>query len=236
MNYTIHKADERGNSHYDWLISKHSFSFAEYYNPEKMGFGLLRVLNDDVVLGGYGFESHPHKNMEIISIPLSGALEHKDSIGNTSVIKTHDVQIMSAGTGVIHSEFNHSKTETVNFLQLWILPQQKNIAPHYQQLIFNPEKRKNILQNIVSPEKSDSTLWINQDAYLYLSSLEKNSTIEYQLHKKEHGVYIFVLEGNILVEKQTLKKRDAIGVWNTTHITIQAATPSEFLLIEVPMQ
>lgn len=238
MKTIFHKSTDRGRANHGWLDSHHSFSFAHFYDPDKIHFGALRVLNDDIVQGGMGFGTHPHDNMEIISIPLSGDLEHKDSMGNTGVIRQNDVQIMSAGTGIQHSEYNKNKDKQVNFLQIWVFPKKKNIKPRYDQTTLNPADRKNKLQVIVSPDDAtDATegVKINQDAWFNLGSLDKGTNINYQLRDNKHGVYVFVLEGDVKVNGQQLNKRDAIGVWETDKISIDSGSNSEVLLMEVPM-
>jgi hypothetical protein len=235
MKTIIHKADSRGLADHGWLKSRHTFSFAGYHNPERTRFGLLRVLNDDIVQPGEGFGAHPHDNMEIISIPLSGALAHKDSTGTEKVINTGDVQIMSAGSGLYHSEYNASKTEEVNFLQLWIFPNEKDITPRYDQKTFNTGDRVNKFQSVVSPEKDNGTLWINQDAYLSLGNIQKGKSAEYAINKKGNGVYAFILSGSAEIAGTVLSSRDAIGAEDTDKITVKAEEDSEILLIEVPM-
>lgn len=237
MNNQIikHTANSRGIADFGWLLSKHTFSFGRYYNPERINFGALRVLNDDIVQGGMGFGTHPHDNMEIVSIPLEGNLEHKDSTGNTEVIKTGDVQIMSAGYGLSHSEYNHSKTDQVNFLQIWVLPKKQNIEPRYEQITFDPEKRRNKLQTVVAPD-DDSALWINQDAWFSLVDLDPKTSIDYQVHRKGNGAYIFQIEGSSSINNdETLNRRDAAGVVDTQGFEIISNTSSKILVIEVPM-
>jgi quercetin 2,3-dioxygenase len=235
MNTILYPANERGTVHYDWLQAKHSFSFGQWHNPEKIHFGALRVLNDDIIMGGTGFPNHPHDNMEIITIPLQGALQHKDSTGGEGIINKNDVQIMSAGSGVEHSEFNASQTDEVNLLQLWIFAKEKNIMPRYDQKTFDPKLRNNEWQIIVSKEKSEDTLWINQDATLALSNLTANSKISYNCKEINSGVYLFIINGSIMVEDSTLNKRDAIGIYATNSFDIKAIEDAEILLIEVPM-
>jgi quercetin 2,3-dioxygenase len=235
MKTIIHKADSRGLADHGWLKSRHTFSFAGYHEPKRMRFGLLRVLNDDIVQQGEGFGTHPHDNMEIISIPLKGALAHKDSTGTEKVINTGDVQIMSAGSGLNHSEYNASKTEEVNFLQLWIFPKERDITPRYDQKSFNSEERLNKFQTVVSPEKDNGTLWINQDAYLSLGNIQKGKRAEYAVNKKGSGVYAFILSGTAEIAGTVLSSRDAIGIEDTDRITVKAEEDSEILLIEVPM-
>ncbi len=232
----IHKAGTRGHANHGWLDSYHSFSFASYYNPERMGFGLLRVLNDDTVAPGMGFGAHPHDNMEIVSIPLAGALAHKDSTGNEKTIQTNEVQIMSAGTGLTHSEYNHSKTEPVKFLQIWVFPKERDIAPRYEQKAFNPADRQNKLQTVVSPNKGSEAIWINQDAWFTLGSLKQGFSEVYKLHNTTHGVYAFVLEGEVEIDGEKLSKRDGMGISDTSSIEIKADGDAELLLMEVPMK
>lgn len=235
MTTTIHKAETRGHADHGWLNSHHTFSFANYYDPQRVHFGALRVLNDDIVTGGMGFGTHPHDNMEIISIPLKGALEHKDSMGNTGVITKGEVQIMSAGTGIRHSEFNHSKTEMVNFLQLWIFPKLKNITPRYDQKLFDLAERKNKFQTLVAPD-GENAMHINQDAWLSMVDLDAANKITYQIHKPGNGVYIFMIEGAASAGNLQLKKRDGAGITDAQEIEFTAESNAEILLIEVPMQ
>ena len=235
MNTFIHKANTRGHANHGWLDSHHSFSFANYYDPSRVHFGMLRVLNDDIVKGGMGFGTHPHDNMEIVSIPLRGALEHKDTTGRNEVIRTNDVQIMSAGSGISHSEYNASKTDPVNFLQIWVFPKLKNIPPRYEQKTVKPEDRVNNLLTVVSPEKEGEGVWINQDAWFQLGNLKKGFQTEYNIKKKGNGAYAFVLEGDVTVSGQKLNKRDGLGISDTDTISIAADTDSELLLIEVAM-
>ncbi len=236
MKTTLHRANSRGLAEHGWLTSRHTFSFADYYEPSRMNFGLLRVLNDDIVAGGGGFGTHPHNNMEIISIPLSGALAHRDSMGHTSVISSGDVQIMSAGSGLRHSEFNHSRDEQINFLQIWIYPKERDIEPRYGQRAYSPAERKNRFQVVVSPKQSEETLWINQDAQLALASSDAGSTTEYILSNAAHGAYLFVIEGSVEVAGEQLGRRDAIGIEGVDRFSVTATTDAELLVIEVPMQ
>ena len=231
----IHKANTRGHANHGWLDSHHTFSFARYHNPERMNFGLLRVLNDDIVAPGMGFGAHPHDNMEIVSIPLSGELAHQDSTGNKKVIQTNDVQIMSAGSGLTHSEFNNSKSDAVNFLQIWVFPKEQNIKPRYEQKTFNPADRQNKLQTVVSPEKDAESIWINQDAWFTLGTLKSGFEQDYRLHNSGHGVYAFVLEGEVEIDGEKLNKRDGMGISDTEIITIKASSDAELLLMEIPM-
>ena len=235
MKTVVHKATTRGHANHGWLDSHHSFSFANYHNPERMNFGVLRVLNDDQVDKGMGFGTHPHDNMEIISIPLEGDLEHKDSMGNTTVIKSGDVQAMSAGTGIQHSEYNESKTEDVKFLQIWLFPNQRNVTPRYDQISIQDIKKKNELYQILSPNRDDEGVWIHQDAWFHLGEFDNETASTYQLKKEGNGVYFFVLEGNVEVQGENLNKRDGFGVWDTSSIAFIAAKGAKFLAMEVPM-
>ncbi len=234
-NIVLHKADTRGNANHGWLQSFHTFSFANYFNPERMNFGVLRVLNDDTVSAGMGFGKHPHQDMEIISIPLEGDLEHQDSMGNKTVIKNGDIQVMSAGTGVQHSEYNKNEDKAVKFLQIWVIPNKKGVTPRYDQITLNQEDRHNKLQQILSPNADDAGVWIHQDAWFHLGKFDKDFTTEYTFKKEGNGLYVFVLNGDITVGGQVLNKRDGLGIWNTENVTIKADSDAEFLLMEVPM-
>jgi len=236
MKMTIHRADSRGFLDHGWLKTYHTFSFASYYNPERVRFGLLRVLNDDTVGPGMGFGTHPHDNMEIVTIPLKGELAHKDSMGSKQVLKTGEVQIMSAGSGLTHSEFNNSNSEPINLLQIWVFPKLRDIDPRYDQREFDRSERKNKFQTVVSPEKTDGALWINQDAYFSLADIDSGKTLTYNVHLKGNGVYLFVLEGKVEAAGEKLDKRDAIGIEDAESIDITAAEDSEILVIEVPMK
>lgn len=236
MEKIIHTANSRGGAEYDWLKTRHTFSFADYYDPTRMNFGDLRVLNDDTIAEGKGFPTHPHQNMEIVTIPLSGALAHKDSMGNTSVIKTGDVQIMSAGTGVTHSEFNHSKTEPVTLLQIWILPDQKNITPRYDQKSFSDSSLSNQFKEIVTPNKEDQTaVWINQEASFYLGKFNNDAFLTHKLKSANRGLYIFVIKGSAVIVGEILSARDGMGVWDTDQVGINVKKDSFVLLIETPL-
>lgn len=237
MQTVFHSAKSRGYAEHGWLVSYHSFSFADYYDPEKMGFGALRVINDDRIAAGQGFGRHSHQNMEIITIPLSGALAHEDSMGNAAVIKTGEVQVMSAGTGVEHSEFNASQTEAVTLLQIWILTRTPGVAPRYAQKPFDQPLFKNIFFPVVGPEDSEKegALFIHQDAYLSLARFDTDTDIEYVLRSKENGVYFFVIDGKIAVEGKVLGRRDALEVWDVEKVSIQAKKDTFVLAIEVPM-
>ncbi|AXT56093.1 pirin family protein [Aquimarina sp. AD1] len=235
MKTIMHKSDTRGIANFGWLNSHHSFSFGNYYNPERMNFGTLRVLNDDTVSGGMGFGKHPHDNMEIISIPLEGDLEHKDSMGNTTVIKEGDIQVMSAGTGVFHSEYNKNPDKKVKFLQIWVTPNQKNVTPRYDQITIDQEKIKNNLHQILSPNKEDDGVWIYQNTWFHIGNLEKDSTHTYTLKNKDNGVYVFILEGNISIEGTILDKRDGLGIWDIEQLQIRPNESSKILIMEVPI-
>ncbi|WP_343913471.1 pirin family protein [Aquimarina litoralis] len=235
MKTIMHKSETRGTANLGWLNSHHSFSFGNYYNPERMSFGALRVLNDDIVSAGMGFGKHPHDNMEIISIPLEGALEHKDSMGNTTVIKKGDIQVMSAGTGIFHSEYNKNSDKEVKFLQIWITPNQRNVTPRYDQITLNNEDIKDNLYQILSPNDDDDGVWIHQNAWFHLGQFNEDHTENYTLKNNKNGVYIFVLEGNITIEKQELERRDGLGIWDTNEIKIESKSASKILVMEVPI-
>ncbi len=234
-NTVLHKAATRGHASHGWLNSYHTFSFANYYQPERMNFGVLRVLNDDTVEAGMGFGKHPHDNMEIISIPLEGDLEHQDSMGNKTVIKNGDIQVMSAGTGIQHSEFNRNKDKLVKFLQIWILPNKRNVTPRYDQITLNINDRHNTLQQILSPNENDAGVWIHQDAWFHLGSFDTGFSTEYKIKKAGNGVYAFVLKGNVTIDGTALNERDGLGSWNTDALNIKADSNAELLLMEVPM-
>jgi redox-sensitive bicupin YhaK (pirin superfamily) len=235
-NTILHKAETRGDADHGWLHSRHTFSFADYYDPERVHFGALRVLNDDIVEGGRGFGMHPHDNMEIISIPLEGDLEHKDSMGNTGIIKHGDVQVMSAGKGILHSEYNRNKERPVKFLQIWIFPDRRNVEPRYDQITLNIEDRNNRLQQILSPSPEDEGVWIYQNAWFHIGRFDKGFSSDYTLKAKGNGVYAFILEGDVTINNQPLKSRDGFGIWNTGKLIIRADSDAEFLLMEVPME
>lgn len=237
MAHTVlHKAATRGHANHGWLNSYHTFSFANYYDPERIHFGALRVLNDDTVEAGMGFGLHPHDNMEIISVPLEGDLEHKDSMGNTTVIRHGDIQVMSAGTGIHHSEYNKNKDQRVKFLQIWVFPNQKKVTPRYDQITLNMEDRHNKLQQILSPNPEDEGVWIYQNAWFHLGKLDKGFTTDYQLKDKANGVYAFILSGDVTIDGQSLNQRDGFGIWDTDKISIKADSDAELLLMEVPMK
>jgi len=236
MKTIIHTAESRGHANHGWLDSHHTFSFANYYNPERIHFGVLRVLNDDRVAPGKGFGMHPHDNMEIISIPLEGDLEHKDNMGNTAVICEGDVQVMSAGTGVFHSEYNKNTDKEVKFLQIWVFPNQKNLAPRYDQISIRDIKTENSFYQILSPNKDDQGVWIHQNAWFHLGDFEAGKTTTYYLKDKNNGVYAFILEGEVKIEGQKLGKRDGLGIWETEQIQLEPLGKSRILLMEIPMK
>lgn len=237
MKTIIHKSDTRGYANHGWLKSHHTFSFAGYQNPERNNFGALRVLNDDVVQPKMGFGTHPHQNMEIISIPLKGALSHKDSMGNKRAIEVGEVQVMSAGTGLTHSEFNDSKTDEVNFLQLWIIPEEMSVEPNYEQKKFSDSGKKNQLQTVVAPKDKleGDALPISQQAYIYRTTLDSGNSIDVELKSENNGIYVFVVEGEVNVEGSSLNTRDAIGISESDMVTINSNSNSELVIIEVPM-
>ncbi|NCI45070.1 pirin family protein [Sediminibacterium soli] len=234
MKTILHKAATRGHANHGWLNSYHTFSFAGYHDPERMHFGALRVLNDDTVAKGMGFGKHPHDNMEIVSIPLSGDLHHNDSTGRDKIIRQGDVQIMSAGSGIAHSEMNANSDRDVKFLQVWVFPKEKNIAPRYEQKSFAHEDRKNSIATVVAPD-DDSAVWINQDAWFSLADLSAGNEIGYTLHKNGNGIYVFVLEGDVTVNGQALNKRDGLGITGADTISIKADSEAQLLFIDVPM-
>jgi len=234
--FVYHAAESRGNADHGWLHSRHTFSFAGYYEPTRMHFGALRVLNDDFVAAGMGFGTHPHDNMEIISIPLEGDLEHRDSMGNGTVIRHGDIQVMSAGTGIRHSEYNKNKDKPVKFLQIWVFPNKKNVTPRYDQLTLKLEDRVNRLQQVLSPNAADEGVWIQQDAWFHMGRFDENKETNYTIHKEANGVYCFVLEGCFEIEGQKLEKRDGFGISALSSFKIRSLqSQSEILLMEVPM-
>ncbi len=232
----LHKANTRGVADHGWLKSYQSFSFAGYYNPDRINFGALRVLNDDIVTGGMGFGEHPHDNMEIISIPLEGELQHKDSMGNVATIKAGEIQVMSAGTGIYHSEYNSDATKPAKFLQIWLFPNQRNVKPRYDQILLDNGNKRNEFIQILSPNEDDEGVWIYQNAWFNLAKFDQNNSQKYTLHQKENGVYIFVLKGKIQINGQILDTRDGMGIWETDTVEIKAVEDAEFLIMEVPME
>ena len=236
MNKVFHSAETRGYADQGWLNSTYSFSFASYYDPNRMNFGALRVLNDDTISPGKGFGKHSHDNMEIITIPLKGDLEHKDSLGNIGAINEGEIQVMSAGTGIYHSEYNKNSDKFINLLQLWVMPKKQDVKPRYDQRSFKGLKKKNSIYQVLSPYPEDEGMWIHQDAWIHLGDFEEVTSVDYMLKKKGNGVYIFVIEGIFKVANEKLKKRDTLGVWNTESINFEAQSKSQVLLIEVPME
>lgn len=236
MKTVLHKAETRGHANHGWLDSHHTFSFANYYNPERVHFGVLRVLNDDVVAPGMGFGTHPHDNMEIISIPLSGDLKHKDSMGNEAVIREGDVQVMSAGTGIFHSEYNKNDDAEVRFLQIWIFPNKKNVEPRYDQISIREVAKKNEFYQVLSPNKDDQGVWIHQDAWFSLGDFDKDAETEYTINKAGNGAYVFVLEGEVEIDGQKLGKRDGFGISDASSFKVKSFADSRILLMEVPME
>lgn len=236
MKTVFHAANTRGHADHGWLNSYHTFSFANYHNPERMNFGTLRVLNDDTVSQAMGFGTHPHRDMEIISIPLEGDLEHKDSMGTSSVIRNGEIQVMSAGTGVQHSEYNKNKDQEVKFLQIWIFPKKIGVEPRYDQISIKENAVRNEFQQILSPNADDQGVWIHQDAWFNMANFDKGTSREYQLHKKGNGVYVFVLKGKTKIGDQNLDTRDGLGIWDTQSFTLEATEDAEVLLMEVPME
>lgn len=237
MDHVLHKASTRGHADHGWLNSHHSFSFANYHDPQRMHFGVLRVLNDDTVAAGMGFGTHPHENMEIISIPLEGDLKHADSMGNTTVIRHGDVQVMSAGTGIAHSEYNNSLLAPVKFLQIWIFPNERNVTPRYGQVSLDPEQRHDRLQQILSPDPHDEGVWIHQNAWFHLGTFDVNAATTYPLKDPRNGVYTFVIAGGATVNGIAIGERDGLGLWNVTALEVVAGSANtELLMMEVPMQ
>lgn len=235
-NTVLHKAATRGHANHGWLDSHHTFSFANYHNPDRMHFGVLRVLNDDRVDAGMGFGTHPHDNMEIISIPLEGDLEHKDSMGNTAVIRKGDIQVMSAGTGIYHSEYNRNSDKLTKFLQIWVYPNKKNVTPRYDQIALNQSDRHNKLQQILSPNAGDEGVWIHQDAWFHLGTFDIGFQTDYRLKKAGNGVYAFVIKGDFTINAIPLNERDGLGIWDTDQLQVTAnSAGAEILLMEVPM-
>jgi quercetin 2,3-dioxygenase len=235
-NIIIHKANSRGHADHGWLKANHSFSFANYFDPERVHFGVLRVLNDDSVEGGQGFPMHPHDNMEIITIPLEGALEHKDSMGNKAVVKAGEIQVMSAGTGVYHSEYNHFKDKTLKLFQIWLIPNKRNVTPRYDQITLDIEQRRNKLQQVLSPNENDEGVWIHQDAWFFMGIFDQGFSINYSVKKPDNGVYLMVIKGKLKINGIEVEDRDAVGINNLQDITIEALTQdAEILLMDIPM-
>ena len=236
MKKAFHAAETRGSANHGWLNANHSFSFANYQNPERMNFGALRVLNDDTIAAGMGFGTHPHENMEIITIPMEGDLEHKDSMGNIGVINEGEIQVMSAGTGVHHSEYNKNADQAVKVLQLWVFPKKQNVTPRYDQMSVRDLKKPNDFYQVLSPNSEDEGMWVHQDTWFHLGEFDVEKSLDYTIKKPGNGVYVFVIEGSLNVEGESLKKRDAIGIWDTETIRFTVQPQSKVLLVEVPMK
>ncbi|MBJ7881841.1 pirin family protein [Gelidibacter salicanalis] len=236
MKTVLHKADTRGNANHGWLKSRHTFSFANYHDPERMNFGVLRVLNDDMVSESQGFGTHPHRDMEIISIPLGGDLKHKDNMGNETIIREGDIQVMSAGTGVMHSEYNNNPDQPVKFLQIWVIPNKQNVTPRYDQITLQTADRKNKLQQVLSPNQDDAGVWIYQNAWFNMTNLEKGKELQYTLNDPQNnGVYAFILKGDVTINGKELNERDGLGIWDIQTLNLKADSDTEILLMEVPM-
>lgn len=235
MKKVVHKANTRGHADHGWLNSYHSFSFAGYYDPERIHFGALRVLNDDTVAAGMGFGTHPHDNMEIISIPTYGDLKHRDSMGNSEIIKQGDIQVMSAGKGISHSEMNANSDKEVRFFQIWVFPNKRNVEPRYDQVTIDENKMKNALLEVVGPEKKENAVWIHQDAWFSLGDLEKGFETNYTIKRKGNGLYAFVIEGDVTINDELLNKRDGMGISDTDSISIKADSNARLLLMDIPM-
>ncbi|PQJ31020.1 hypothetical protein BST92_03365 [Nonlabens arenilitoris] len=235
MKATVHRAEDRGYANHGWLEAKHSFSFASWYNPDKINFGALRVLNDDRIAGGAGFPKHPHNNMEIITIPLSGKLEHEDSMGNKAQIAAGEVQVMSAGIGVTHSEYNASQDEELKLFQIWIFPNKQNVVPRYDELKLNLEDRVNRLQQILSPIPDDDGVWIHQNAWMFMSNLYKDKEVKYSVNMKGNGVFVMVVSGEVVINNEILTARDAVAMEDFESFSVLSILDAEILFIEVPM-
>ena len=235
MKTIYHAADSRGDANHGWLKSRHTFSFANYHNPERMGFGVLRVINDDFVIGGQGFGKHSHRDMEIISIPLAGKLAHGDSIGNEGMIETGEIQVMSAGTGITHSEMNGDNEEAMRFLQIWVMPNKTNVTPRYQQVDMNALMQPNEFSQVLSPNADDAGVWIHQDAWFSMGDFDKGVTQTYSLNNPSNGVYIFVISGQVMIEGNTLSDRDGLGIWDTPHFEMHVEAAARVLVMEVPL-
>lgn len=235
MKTVIHKANTRGQANHGWLKANHSFSFANYYNPERMNFGVLRVLNDDQIAAGKGFGTHPHDNMEIITIPLSGQVKHQDSMGNSGIISPGEIQVMSAGTGIQHSEFNKNQDEDLKLLQIWLMPNKQQVTPRYDQLSYTELKSNSSFTQILSPNADDAGVWIHQNAWFHLGDMNNNDSFTYTLNDPSNGVYAFIIEGDATIEDESLSQRDGMGIWDSTEIKIKSNAESKVLLMEVPM-
>lgn len=236
MNTVFHSADSRGFADHGWLQARHSFSFARWHDPDRMGFGLLRVLNDDTIAGGRGFATHPHDNMEIITIPLEGDLRHKDSMGNEAVIKQGEVQVMSAGSGVFHSEFNPNRDQHTRLLQIWVFPHTRDVEPRYDQVPIADLVERNRISQILSPTPDDAGVWIHQNAWFHLADLDADTTVRYALNRPDNGVYAFVIDGTARIGDQDLSTRDGFGIWDVDGFDLTATGDARILLMEVPME
>lgn len=235
MKTVLHRAETRGKADHGWLQTRHTFSFTSYYDPDRMGFGAFRVLNDDTIAGGAGFGTHPHENMEIVTIPLEGSLAHQDSMGSSSVIHAGEVQVMSAGTGVFHSEYNGSEVEPVRLLQIWIEPNTYHVAPRYMEAVVDTPSKRNVFQMIVAPKGSEG-LWIHQDAWLSLGTFVRKTSVEYDVRRKGNGLYVFVIAGTVSVGGEQLALRDGMGVWDTDRVNLDIEAGAQVLLLDVPME
>lgn len=236
MKTIYHSSESRGYADHGWLNAYHTFSFANYYDPERVLFGTLRVLNDDTVAGGMGFSKHPHSNMEIITIPLSGDLKHEDSMGNVGIISKGEIQVMSAGTGVMHSEKNANANQSVKLLQIWVIPNQENVTPRYQQIRIDTENKTNDFQQILSPNPEDEGVWIHQEAWFSMARFETGHSQTYHWHNKGNGVYVFVIEGKAKVGEQILNRRDGLGITETDQFQLEALEDSQILIMEISME
>ncbi len=235
MKTIHHPANTRGGSYHDWLKSKHTFSFADYYAPDRVGFGALKVINDDHIEGGHGLSSHSHKNMEIVSIPLLGALVHKDNMGNESTISAGDIQVMSAGTGVSHSELNASVDTPVKLLQIWIEPNQKDVTPRYQQVSLVELLNRNQFNQVLSPNANDAGVWLHQNAWFSVGEFDAGVTKTYTLNDASNGVYIFVISGSVVIDSKVLQPRDGLGITETDKFTMDVISNAQVLVMEVPV-
>ena len=235
MKTIVDKADSRGYFDHVWLKTHHTFSFADYYNHDRMNFGMLRVLNDDTIAPGKGFDMHPHQNMEVISIPLEGYLMHGDSIENTNTITAGDIQVMSTGRGIYHSEYNRSKTEDLHFLQIWVFPKVKNTPPEYHDYDIRSVLHKNKLGYIIAPD-GFAPAHLLQDAWFSMGTFDAGQTIDYKIHKEGNGVYLFIIDGDIGILGEQLSKQDGIGVWDTKEFQVNIVSEAKLLLMEVPME
>ena len=236
MEMVMHTSESRGHANLGWLDTHNTFSFGNYRNPERSNFGALSVLNDDFIFGGMGFNQLARENIEMVLVPVKGGLVHKDNLGNSQIINEYDIQVMSAGKGIVHSEINRYSDRITNFLQIWIRPEKKNVKPRYEQMTPDPEGRRNRLQQVISPSPDDEGLWINQQAWFYLGDFDAGNKYTYTLKDNQNGVYIFVIDGEIRVEDQKLIRRDGLGLWNTGNILLESENMSRILLMEVPMQ